>query len=94
MVVHSNIVRQGSRIMNTLRASYSIDPLILRRFNETIPHRERSKVVQNLMEQALSAREAALEKLAEELETHPDFAAVRETASAFKALAADGLEGM
>lgn len=54
--------------------------------------RERSKIVQNLMEQALLARESALEQLAEELESHPDFAAVRETSRAFESLAADGLE--
>jgi len=46
------------------------------------------------MEQALMSRERALEQLAEELETHPDFAAVRETASAFEALVADGLESL
>ena len=80
--------------MNTLRASYSIDPFILRRFNETIPSRERSKVVQNLMEQALLSRGTALEQLAEELESHPDFAAVREMSRAFEVLAADGLDRM
>lgn len=80
-------------IMNTLRASYSIDPFVLRRFNESIPSRERSKVVQNLMEQALLARETMLEQLAEELESHPDFAAARETARSFETLIADGLEG-
>lgn len=80
--------------MNSLRASYSIDPFVLRRFNETIPSRERSKVVQNLMEQALLERENALEQIAEELESHPDFAAARETARAFESLASDGLEGL
>ncbi len=80
--------------MNTIRASYSINPFILRRFNETIPSRERSRVVQSLMEAALLERETALERLAEELETHPDFVAVRETTHAFEILAADGLEGI
>jgi hypothetical protein len=40
-----------------LRASYSIDANVLRRFNDTIPAGERSKIVQSLMEQALLVRE-------------------------------------
>ena len=50
--------------------------------------------MQNLMEQALLSRGTALEQLAEELESHPDFAAVRETSRAFEVLAADGLDRM
>jgi len=78
---------------SVLRASFSIDPTILRRFNETIPARERSKVVQSLMEKALADRERSLEMIAEEFESHPDFAMARETANAFNVCVADGLDG-
>jgi hypothetical protein len=80
--------------MSVLRASYSIDNTILRRFNETIPARERSRVVQSLMEKALVDRERSLELIAEEFESHPDFAMARETANAFGVCVADGLDGI
>jgi hypothetical protein len=75
-----------------LRASYSIDANVLRRFNDTIPAGERSKIVQSLMEQALLVRERTLEQLAEEFENHPDFAQCRETVKAFDVCSNDGLE--
>lgn len=77
-----------------LRASYSIEPSVLRRFNETIPPRERSGVVQSLMEKALIEREKSLEMIASEFETHPDFATVRETSAAFEVCVSDGLKDM
>ncbi len=75
-----------------LRASYSIDANVLRRFNDTIPAGERSKIVQSLMEQALLVRECTLEQLAEEFEQHPDFVECRETVKAFDVCSNDGLE--
>lgn len=75
-----------------VRASYSIDASVLRRFNNTIPVGERSKIVQLLMEQALLTRERTLEQIAEEFEQHPDFAQCRETVNAFDVCSSDGLE--
>ncbi len=80
--------------ISVLRASYSIDHTILRRFNETIPARERSRVVQSLMEKALVDREQSLEMIAEEFESHPDFAMARDTSNAFGVCVADGLDGI
>ena len=39
------------------RAIYSIDPEVLNRFNSTFRPRERSKVVEQLMRQALAKKE-------------------------------------
>src|SRR5438105_8678860 len=60
--------------MPTLRASYTIDPEVLLKFNELVPPGERSKIVQVLMRRALVERTGQLEALADEFETHPDFA--------------------
>jgi len=73
------------------RASYTIKPEVLRRFNEVVPTRERSRVVQNLMESVLDSRAEDLAAIAHDVETHADFAQVRKTGVAFDALIADGL---
>lgn len=78
--------------MTMQRASYTIRPEILRRFNEVVPARERSRVVQSLMEGILDRRTEDLAAIAHDVETHPDFAQVRETASAFDTLIGDGLD--
>ena len=78
--------------MATLRASYSIEPEILQKFNELVPAGERSQVVQSLMAKVLSERSKSLEALAEEFETHPDFAQARQDGEAFDAVTADRLD--
>ncbi len=78
--------------MPALRASYTIEPEVLLKFNEMVPPGERSQLIQRLMEGVLSEREKQLEAIAEEFETHPDFAQARADCEAFDAAVADGLE--
>ena len=77
--------------MPTLRASYSIAPDVLIRFNALVPSSERSRTVQTLMESILASREHTLETVAKEFETHPDFAQVRADSVLWDATSADGL---
>ena len=78
--------------MAAVRASYSIEPGVLYKFNEMVPPGERSQVVQRLIEKELADQQQRLEAIAEEFETHPDFAQARADAAAFDATAADGLD--
>ena len=75
------------------RASYTIEPEILSRFNAIVPSGERSKVVETYMKQALERRERAAAAIAEEFMTHPDFAAARaECAILAESALSDGLD--
>ena len=76
----------------TLRASYTFSAPILQRFNAVVPHGERSRVMEDLMKQALAAREAELERVAEAFMTDPAFAECREDAQLWDATVADGLD--
>src|SRR5271168_4033107 len=60
--------------MSALRASYTIAPEVLRKFNKLVPAGERSQVIEGLMKRALVERRRQFEALAEEFETNPDFA--------------------
>jgi hypothetical protein len=75
----------------TLRASYSFSAPILRRFNAVVPTGERSKVLETLVEQIAIAREKEYERIAEEFETHPDFAEARQTVKDFSVLSTDAI---
>ena len=77
--------------MPTLRASYSIAPDVLIRFNALVPSSERSRTVQTLMESILASREHILETVAKEFATHPDFAQARADSVLWDATSADGL---
>jgi hypothetical protein len=81
--------------MATLRASYSIAPDVLERFNAIVPSSERSRTVQSLMENVLDARERAIrdeqEAVAREFASHPDFAQARDDAALWDATLLDGL---
>ncbi len=77
--------------MATLRASYSIAPDILQRFNAIVPSSERSKTVQSLMESILERREKRLENMALEFATHPDFALARADTLLWNVTSLDGL---
>ena len=82
-----------SRFMPAGRASYTIEPEILSRFNAVVPPGERSKVVETFMKQALERRERDAAAIAEEFMTHPDFAAARaECAILAEAALDDGLD--
>jgi hypothetical protein len=81
--------------MTALRASYSISPDILTRFNELVPSSERSRTVQSLMESILKKRELEMEAVAKEFATHPDFAEARADSMLWDVTSMDGLtEGL
>ena len=77
--------------MTALRASYSISPDILNRFNAIVPSSERSRTVQSLMESILEKRELQLEAAAKEFATHPDFAEARADSQLWDVTSMDGL---
>jgi len=78
----------------TLRASYTISAPILQRFNALVPNGERSRVMEELMKQALAKREAELESIAEAFVTDPAFAECRDDEKRWDATAGDGLENL
>jgi hypothetical protein len=77
--------------MSGLRASYTISPEVLRKFNELVLAGEQSQVIEGLMKRALIERRRQFEALAEEFETHPDFAEARADGAAFDVTIGDGL---
>lgn len=78
----------------TLRASYTISAPVLQRFNAVVPHGERSRVMEELMKQALAKREAELESIAETFMTDPAFAQCREDEERWDVTTGDGLENL
>ena len=76
----------------TLRASYTFSAPVLQRFNAVVPHGERSRVMEELMKQALAAREAELERVAEAFMTDPACAECRDDERLWDATVADGLD--
>ena len=78
--------------MSALCASYTIAPEVLRKFNELVPASERSQVIEGLMRRALIEHRQHFEALAEEFETHPDFAEARADGAAFDVTIGDGLD--
>jgi len=77
--------------MTAMRASYSIAPEVLHRFNALVPAKKRSHTVQVLMESILNQKESQLEALAHEFSTHPDFAQARADALLWDNTVADGI---
>ncbi len=86
-----SITAYESLIMTALRASYSIAPEVLLRFNALVPAKKRSRTVQALMESILNQKESHLEALADEFATHPDFAQARADALLWDNTVADGM---
>lgn len=78
----------------TLRASYTFSAPVLQRFNAVVPHGERSRVMEELMKQALAAREAELERVAVAFMTDPAFAECRDDEKLWDATVADGLDSL
>jgi hypothetical protein len=78
----------------TLRASYTIAAPILQRFNAVVPHGERSRVMEELMKQALAVRETELENIAEAFLNDPAFSQCREDEKRWDATVGDGLESL
>ena len=75
----------------TLRVSYTIAAPTLQRFNALVPRDERSRVVEQLMAQALADREAKLGSTADAYLTDPAFAICREDQALWDVTAGDGL---
>ena len=82
-----------TKITSTLRASYSIEPEVLLRFNELVRPGERSKTIENLIKNTLAEQERKITAIAEEFVSHPDFAQVRDDCDLWeKTTVADGLD--
>lgn len=62
----------------TLRATYTISSPVLQRFNAVVPHGQRSRVMEDLMKQALAQRESELDQLVDTYMTDSAFATCRE----------------
>lgn len=77
--------------MPAQRASYSIAPEVLQRFNAISPSSQCSKTVPSLMESILERREKSLEEMALEFATHPDFAEAHADALLWDVTSLDGL---
>ena len=78
----------------TLRASSSIAAPTLQRFNALIPAVERSRLVEQLMQQTLLQRESHLQKVADQYLTDPAFAERRADEALWGATVDDGPEGV
>ena len=74
------------------RAIYSIDPEVLNRFNSTFRPRERSKVVEQLMRQALAKKERQVIDAIRLIESDPRFAAIREVSADVDRIAGEAVK--
>ncbi len=74
------------------RAIYSINPDLLSRFNALYPARERSKIVEGLIQKVLEEREQYLVDAVRKIETDPSLAAIREVSDDIDRVAGDGLQ--
>lgn len=73
----------------TIRVLYSIKPELVSRFNAVFKGRDRSRVVERLMERAIEEREAEVVAAVRLIETDPDFAPVRAVSDDVDALSAE-----
>jgi|Wag4MinimDraft_6_1082665.scaffolds.fasta_scaffold109668_2 hypothetical protein len=78
---------------NTLRASYSISASTLQRFNAVVPAGERSRVIEEYMQQALVNREQELEAIASAFMSDPANAQALADEKAWDVTIGDGLSG-
>lgn len=74
------------------RAIYSINPDVLSRFNALFPPRERSKVVEQMIQRALAERESGLLEAARKIESDPRFAAIREVSDDIDRIAGEAVQ--
>ena len=75
--------------MTTIRVLYSINPELARRFNAVFKGRDRSRVVERLMERAIEERESEVVSAVRLVETDPDFAPARAVSDDVDALSAE-----
>ena len=78
--------------MSSTRVIYSIDPQILSRFNAMFAPRERSKVVEQMIQRALSERESGLLEAARKIESEPRFAAIREVSDDIERIVGEAVQ--
>lgn len=74
------------------RAIYSINPDVLSRFNALFPPRERSKVVEQMIQRALAERESGLLEAARKIESEPRFAAIREVSDDIERIVGEAVQ--
>lgn len=69
----------------TIRVLFSLNDEVFERFRSLVPSRQRSKLIETFMRGEIARiereKEARVERLAMHVETHPDYAAVREVTS-------------
>ena len=73
----------------TVRVFYRIKPELLSRFNAVFKGRDRSRVIERLMERAIEEREAEVVAAVLLVETDPDFAPVRAVSDDVDSLSAE-----
>ena len=76
------------------RAIYSINADLLSRFNAHFPARERSKIVERMIQKALEERERDLVEAARKIENDPKFAAIREVSDDIDRVAGEALQDL
>ena len=76
------------------RAIYSINADLLSRFNALFPARERSKIVERMIQKALEERERDLVEAARKIENDPKFAAIREVSDDIDRVAGEALQDL
>ena len=76
------------------RAIYSINADLLSRFNALFPARERSKIVERMIQKALEERERDLVEAARKIENDPKFAAIREVSYDIDRVAGEALQDL
>lgn len=74
------------------RAIYSINPDVLSRFNALFPPRERSKVVEQMIQRALAERESGLLEAARKIESDSRFAAIREVSDDIERIVGEAVQ--
>lgn len=74
------------------RAIYSINADLLGRFNALFAPRERSKVVERLIQTALAERESGLLEAARRIESEPRFAAIRAVSDDIDSIAGEAVQ--
>ena len=74
------------------RAIYSINADLLSRFNALFPARERSKIVERMIQKALEECERDLVEAARKIENDPKFAAIREVSDDIDRVAGEALQ--
>jgi len=78
------------------RVLFSLSGEVMARFRAVVPHRERSRVIESLLQKELDTRErereTRLEDVARMVESHPDFQQVRKDSEYVERIAGEAIE--